>query len=103
VPDGDEAVAVDQVVPAERMVRVHYRPGFRHSLARGAHGRALLAFCPAAQIDRVVADLGDADAVHRRLGLGKLLQLCVRDDAFLNEELRVCVCHGEGRDHEFFE
>jgi IclR family transcriptional regulator, KDG regulon repressor len=68
VPDGDEAVAVDQVVPAERMVRVHYRPGFRHSLARGAHGRALLAFCPAAQIDRVVADLGVADAVRRRLG-----------------------------------
>ena len=24
-------------------------------------------------------------------------------DAFLNEELCQCICHGEGLDHEFFE
>jgi DNA-binding IclR family transcriptional regulator len=44
VRDGDEAVAVDQVVGSGGggVVRIHYRPGTRHPLHVAASGRALL-------------------------------------------------------------
>lgn len=51
--DGDEAVAVHLVVPERQVVRVHYRPGFRHPLVTAAHGRAILAFAAPATIDRL--------------------------------------------------
>lgn len=41
VRDGDDAVAVDQVVGAEGLVQIHYRTGTRHPLGLGASGRAL--------------------------------------------------------------
>ena len=46
VPDGDEAVAIDQDAgPAgHHLVRVDYRPGMRHPLDKAAHGTAILAF-----------------------------------------------------------
>ncbi len=50
VADNDMAVAVDQVVPDRRLIRVHYRAGTRHSLADAAHGRAMLAFSPATAV-----------------------------------------------------
>ena len=50
VADGDSAVAVDQVVPDRRVVRIHYRAGTRHSLLAAAHGRAMLAFAHPALI-----------------------------------------------------
>lgn len=53
VVDGDEAVAVDQVVSEHRVVRVHYHPGTRHSLAAAAHGRAMLAHDDPATIARL--------------------------------------------------
>jgi DNA-binding IclR family transcriptional regulator len=44
VREGDEAVAIDQVVAAgSQIVQVRYRPGARHPLQVAAHGRALLA------------------------------------------------------------
>ncbi|HKE76921.1 MAG TPA: helix-turn-helix domain-containing protein [Acidimicrobiales bacterium] len=42
VREGDEAVAVDQVVGGAGVVRIHYRIGTRHPLRLGASGRALL-------------------------------------------------------------
>jgi DNA-binding IclR family transcriptional regulator len=42
VREGDEAVAVDQVVGGAGLVRVHYRLGTHHPVDRGAGGRALL-------------------------------------------------------------
>ncbi len=44
VPDGTEAVAVEQNNGLYHMLRVDYRPGFRHPLDRAAHGKAILAF-----------------------------------------------------------
>jgi DNA-binding IclR family transcriptional regulator len=42
VREGDEAVAVDQVVGGAGLVQIHYRAGTRHPLTVGASGRALL-------------------------------------------------------------
>ena len=42
VREGDEAVAVDQVVGGAGLVRIHYRIGTRHPLTVGAGGRVLL-------------------------------------------------------------
>lgn len=67
IPDGDEAVAVDQVV-AGHAVQVRYRPGFRHPLARGAHGLAILAFSDPATVDRLAAGAeDDPDDLRDRL------------------------------------
>ena len=43
VIDGEEAVAVAVVEPTGRDIHLSYRPGVRHSLARGASGKAILA------------------------------------------------------------
>lgn len=48
IADGETAVAVDQVVPDRRVVRIHYHVGSRHSLAEAAHGKVMLAFADAA-------------------------------------------------------
>jgi DNA-binding IclR family transcriptional regulator len=58
VRDGDQAVALDQVLATDHVVRVEYPPGFRHPLALGAHGRAILAFSEPSLVERV---LGAAD------------------------------------------
>jgi DNA-binding IclR family transcriptional regulator len=52
VRDGDEAVAVDQVVGAGggSVVRIHYRPGTRHPVSVAASGRALLEGGPAGAV-----------------------------------------------------
>ena len=42
VRDGDEAVAVDQVLGDGGVVRINYRPGTRHPLTVAASGRALI-------------------------------------------------------------
>ena len=43
VRDGDDAVALQQVVAHHGVVSVQYRPGTRHPLTVGAHGLAILA------------------------------------------------------------
>jgi DNA-binding IclR family transcriptional regulator len=71
VVDGDDAVAVDQVVPEGRVVRIHYHPGTRHPLAVAAHGRAMLAHVEPAVVARLAGDDGVllADLARvRRLG-----------------------------------
>ena len=59
VVDGDDAVAVDQVVPEGRVVRIHYHPGTRHPLAVAAHGRAMLAHAEPTVVARLAG--GDPD------------------------------------------
>ncbi|CAN5493017.1 MAG: IclR family transcriptional regulator [Acidimicrobiia bacterium] len=70
VVDGDDAVAVDQVVPDARVVRIHYRPGTRHSLAAAAHGRAMLAHADLATVGRLAAGRpgieAELDRIRRR-------------------------------------
>ena len=44
VRDRGDVVVIDRVEPPGLFVRVGYHVGFRHSLAVGAHGRALLAY-----------------------------------------------------------
>lgn len=67
VPEDLEAVAVDQVFGGDHMVRVQYAPGFRHPLARGAHGRAMLAFAPPTLVQRVRATVADPAALEAAL------------------------------------
>jgi len=43
VRDGADAVAIEQIVPSDRVVSIQYRPGTRHALSIGAHGLAMLA------------------------------------------------------------
>jgi DNA-binding IclR family transcriptional regulator len=61
VRDGDDAVAVDQVLgTGHRVTEVRYRPGYRHPLTVAAHGRAILAFLPGAPADALDPDLAEA-------------------------------------------
>jgi len=53
--DGDEAVQVEQAVGGRHFVRVQLTRGFRHPLASGASGRAILAFLDAPTVTRLVA------------------------------------------------
>lgn len=62
IPDGDDLVAIDQALGERHPVRVAYRPGARHPLTRGAHGRAVLAFSEDAAITRALEREPDADA-----------------------------------------
>jgi DNA-binding IclR family transcriptional regulator len=67
VADDVDAVAVDQVLGSEHLVRVEYAPGFRHPLAVGAHGRAVLAFADRALVDRVMAACAEPSALESAL------------------------------------
>ncbi len=64
VPDGAEAVAIEQNNGFHHALRVEYRPGFRHPLDRAAHGKAILAFMG----DAPAGLPGDEAAVIRRRG-----------------------------------
>jgi IclR family KDG regulon transcriptional repressor len=68
----DAAIAVDQVLPDRRVMRVHYQSGSRHSLMEAAHGRAMLAHLPQT-VEQLVAGrkdrgrlLAELDEVRRR-------------------------------------
>ena len=51
--DGDEVVAVDQVVGDAGVVQIHYRTGTRHPVGVAASGRVLLGVGPPRPTDRV--------------------------------------------------
>lgn len=55
VADGDEAVQIEQAVGSRHFVRVQLERGFRHPLALGASGRAILAHLPADVLAAIVA------------------------------------------------
>jgi DNA-binding IclR family transcriptional regulator len=67
IPDGEDAVVLDQVVSDRNVVRVEHEIGSRHALAAGASGRALLAFMSPALVDRILRRRDNADAVRRQL------------------------------------
>lgn len=74
VPDGQEAVAVDQVLGStQQFMQVRYRPGHRHPLASAAHGRAILAFRPASEVRLVLESLpaDHAELVAHELALAR--------------------------------
>jgi IclR family transcriptional regulator, KDG regulon repressor len=73
VPDGDEAVVLEQVVASTNVVRVEHEIGSRHSLVAGASGRALLAFMDEGAVKRVLRRAEHGDTVRRQLdGVRKL-------------------------------
>ncbi len=65
VRDGEDVVAVDQVVAEGRMVQVQYRVGSRHRLGEAAHGACLLAFDPATPHDGLDVVRGAGFATSR--------------------------------------
>ncbi len=61
VPDGCDAVPLEQVRGARNLVHVDYHPGMRHPLWQAAHGRAILAFTDEAVRTRVLAAVPDPE------------------------------------------
>ena len=79
VRDRGDVVVVDRLEPPGLLVRVGYHVGFRHALAVGAHGRALLAFLESAERARFS---------ERRPRLAAELEHCrVRGFAIASDEL----------------
>jgi IclR family transcriptional regulator, KDG regulon repressor len=66
IPDGDDAVVLEQVVAEDNVVRVEHRIGSRHRLVMGASGRAILAFMPGVA-DRIVRKEANGEALQRQL------------------------------------
>lgn len=76
VADGDQAVAIDQVVAEKHPVRVGYPIGDRHPLTVGASGRAILGYLEPRQLERVLESIVDAGELARvRHGLDELHRL----------------------------
>jgi DNA-binding IclR family transcriptional regulator len=67
IPDGEDAVVLEQVVSERHVVRVEHKIGSRHPLRQGASGRAMLAFLPTALSERVVRNAESPDALERQL------------------------------------
>ncbi len=66
VRDRDDMVVVDVVEPAERVVSVNYRVGYRHPLGVSAHGRALLAFLPEGARDQQLQSVRQRGVAYTR-------------------------------------
>ena len=66
IPDGEEAVVLEQVVSERNIVRVEHRIGSRHPLVTGASGRAILAFLPS-MAERLVRRADNGTALARQL------------------------------------
>lgn len=67
IPDGNDAVVLDQVVADRHVVRVQHQIGSRHPLVVAASGRALLAYLRQPPVDRMLRDLEHSDALRRQL------------------------------------
>lgn len=67
VPDDLDAVVLEQVVGTSHLVRVQHEIGQRHPLARGASGRAMLAFMDQRTIDRALAVDPDPETLRARI------------------------------------
>ena len=66
IPDGEDAVVLEQVVGERNVVRVEHRIGSRHPLDLGASGRAILAFLPTIA-EHLVRRSDKPDALGRQL------------------------------------
>ena len=67
IPDGDDAVVLEQVVSDNHLVRVEHQIGSRHPLVTAASGRAILAFLGDPVIERVARRVDASDDVKRKL------------------------------------
>jgi DNA-binding IclR family transcriptional regulator len=67
VPDGNDAVVLEQVVANRYVLRVDHEIGSRHPLTQGASGRAILARLPEAEQRRVLRATDAEDEVPRQL------------------------------------
>ncbi|HWT92670.1 MAG TPA: IclR family transcriptional regulator [Solirubrobacteraceae bacterium] len=67
VPDGDDALVLDQVVSDRNVVRVQHEIGSRHPMPVAASGRALLAFATDTAAKRVLKRTEHADGLARQL------------------------------------
>jgi IclR family transcriptional regulator, KDG regulon repressor len=98
VPDGDDAVVLDERVGTRHLLRVQHEVGSRHPLAHGASGRALLAFLPAAHRARVVRASADPELVTRSVEQVRDLGYAVSHDELQRgvHGLAVPVCRPDG-------
>lgn len=80
VPDGGDAVVVEQLVANHHVVRVEHPIGSRHPIHRGASGRALLALLGPDAISRVLKDLPDGEKVDAELRQVRALGYAVSYD-----------------------
>ncbi len=85
VPDGDDAVVLEQVVGTAHVVRVQHRIGSRHSLTLGASGRALLAFMEQGTIDRILSAAGGDDRLGSQLDTVRQFGYAISHDELQNE------------------
>ena len=67
IPDGEDAVVLDQVVSDHNVVRVEHEIGSRHPLISGASGRALLAFMGDPVLKRITRNLEKPEGLARQL------------------------------------
>ncbi len=80
IPDDLDAVVLEQVVGTAHVVRVQHEIGSRHALARGASGRALLAFLEKRVIDRAMATEANPEALARHLEAVRQMGYAVSHD-----------------------
>ena len=84
VPDGLDAVVLDQAVASRHVLQVSHQIGSRHTLASGASGRALLAFLPQAVIRRVVESLPHEPSLERKLEAVRQMRYAVSHNELQN-------------------
>lgn len=80
VPDGEDAVVLQQAVSAHHVVRVEHEIGSRHALSLGASGRALLGFQASALVDRVLTHTERPDLLRSQLESVRQLGYAISHD-----------------------
>lgn len=80
VADGEEAVQVEQSVGNRHFVRVQLTRGFRHPLALGASGRAILAFLAPEAAARIAARADEPKKIATQLADVRRLGYAVSHD-----------------------
>ncbi|MBS1878284.1 MAG: helix-turn-helix domain-containing protein [Actinobacteria bacterium] len=80
IADGDDAMVLEEYVATGHVVRVEHEIGSRHPLAKGASGRALLAYLDDTAIARVLRRSDNAEALNRQLELVRQLGYALSHD-----------------------
>ncbi|MBS1885870.1 MAG: IclR family transcriptional regulator [Actinobacteria bacterium] len=80
IADGEDAMVLEQYVATGHVVRVEHEIGSRHPLAKGASGRALLAFLGEPAIQRVLRKAESPEALQRQLEMVRQLGYALSHD-----------------------
>lgn len=67
IRQGDRAVPIEQVTAPDRLVRIQYRPGQAHPIARSAQGRCLLLNLRPSELEELDVDLDEVGPSLTRL------------------------------------